>query len=91
VPDRVADGAAGGVANGDAPEKAICGGSDFGYGLIESFFIGFRWFGEAADFSDELERGGRDFLIGGGLGSPAENFDAATHRGDMLAAFHHVK
>jgi hypothetical protein len=87
----VADRVAGGVTGGDVLEKAIGGGSDFGYGLIEGFFIGFRWLGEAADFADELERGSRDFLIGGGLGSAAENFDAATHKGDMLAAFYHVK
>jgi hypothetical protein len=31
-------------------------------GPVESRFVGLRWFGEAAEFTDELQRRGADFF-----------------------------
>ena len=45
----------------------VAGCGDFGDGLIERGFVGARRLAEAADFSNELESGAGDFLIGGGL------------------------
>src|SRR3981189_2791793 len=43
-------------------EETHGSGGNFVDGGVERFFVGLRWFGEAADFPDKLERSGAHFL-----------------------------
>ena len=58
---------------------------DFGDRGVERYLVGFGRFGKAAYLTNELKRGGGDFFIGGRRPGTAEDFDAATHYGAIVA------
>jgi hypothetical protein len=60
-------------------QEASGDGGDIVDSGVEGGFIGLRWFGEAADFADELEGGGADFVLGDGRIEIEERFDISAH------------
>src|SRR5262249_14850129 len=54
---------------------------------VEGRFVGFRWFGESADLSHKLQRGGADFLVGYRRLEVEERSDVATHTMLLVSRF----
>jgi hypothetical protein len=63
-------------------QEAAAGCGDFGDGVLESRLVGARGFVKAADFADELERGGVEVFFRDGLVREVQAFYAAAHVGN---------
>ena len=60
-------------------EKADRGGGNLFHGRVECGFVGFGGCVEAGDFTDELKRGGADFVWSDGRIEVEESFDVSAH------------
>ena len=59
--------------------QSVRGGSNLVYGVIECLLVGARGAIHAAQFSDELQRRGADFLFSGWRLEIGERLDVSAH------------